>query len=261
MQWAWPTAYNTMAEYWSNEDFEFTVAEASVAGAEAPSVLLAPGRQHRQVGEATSTTLSDHDRALLGEMQHRRCSCYWCLLTYFEIENIGEWRCRAHLDDFVGGRWQCCKKTTRAARGCVRTHHSPVPTVHVREPLQLSLPLCAQVRPWLSADTMLLVSEQLGDGAEGAAAPPIAYVAAVARFSQDDVNIVQATECDADELRRQHRLDSYGYSRHVGASVRDFRVPQSRQEMHALMQALNMPRRYWGGACGGACGPPNPPLF
>lgn len=243
---------------WDGEEFELTDAELSRRDTEAAvaasitrddaAVAREPPPRVR-LGEATVTTLSAHDRDLLRRMQSRLHHCYWCRKPYYEIENIGTWRCRAHIGMYLNDRWMCCGERRYEESGCVRTHHTESASVRLLKPINLSLPLDTQIRSWLDRETRREVAaggEYANDDDDDHGH---SHVASVVRFSEEDVEIVLATKKPAYVARVEHRRQKSQYRAAAGASVPSgFVVPQTRAQLSEYMVEMGVPRRYWSSA-------------
>ena len=179
---------------------------------------------------AAATTLALDEQRMLDEMQHALKLCAWCQEPFYELENIGAWRCRGHLEMCVGQQWLCCGKYGLAARGCVRVHHSTVRDVVNQQPLCLPRAVAAQVGTWLDDATRVEVSDE---------ARARGYAACVARHSDEDVRIVQNVHRDADEARRE------AHSRRHEGGARTWRDIRTRADVREHFELLGVDRQYW----------------
>lgn len=187
--------------------------------------------------ESASILLSPDQQTFVHELRSREHVCAWCGVPYYELENIGTWRCWGHLELCVGGTWLCCQKLA-PERGCVRTHHNDVREV-VREPLYLSRAVEARIATWLDDESKRDVGGEL---------QAMGYSRSIERFSEVDVRIVNELHQDAEAARKHAHVTrndqtTHDQRQHNQAALR-YR-PASRQEMAEQLTRLGIERRFW----------------
>jgi hypothetical protein len=65
--------------------------------------------------------------ALLSLWEREQLTCKKCGFFFYEIENIGSWKCYQHaVSSPRGGIWPCCGKSF-FDRGCIRADHTTLP--------------------------------------------------------------------------------------------------------------------------------------
>jgi hypothetical protein len=215
-------------EFWPSQqrDAAFVFEPSPISGEEGVQV------NPTTLADAVSTTLGEGERQFLFKIQNDLAFCAWCGTLFYELQNLGEYRCRCHLGMHSGQEWTCCGKRRVDAVGCVHAHHSAnKEPVTERAVLYLSRPLQSQLAPWLSAASQLPLNEtEIRNG----------FNCVVSRYNVEDVRIVQATRCDADEMRRERRLHERGFD---GVSFST--APQSNREFAERMRLANVPSRLW----------------
>ena len=98
--------------------------------------------------------LSDRDMKLVDLWTSQQRYCQLCKRNYFEINNLGEWRCAQHIGTLMYGKWTCCRLSERR-EGCVPCHHrSAAGTWEADdEPCKISESLKSRLGAKLSSNT------------------------------------------------------------------------------------------------------------